>query len=318
MLAAAGVGVAISLSTGCRRAPSHLLQGYIEGEFVYVASPLAGALEKLHTQRGTNVKAGEPLSVLESEAEKAARDEAERRLVEARATLEDVKKGKRPSELASLEAQFKQAKAALEYSERELSRLQKLFTSGGVTTEQEVDRARSTLDQDRQRAASLDADLTTARLGARSDQITAAEANVKALEAALTKAEWDLTQKRQNAPEAGIVFDTLYREGEWVAAGHPVVAVLPPRYVKLRVFVPEPRLGSLHLGDPVQVFVDGVSGAMTGKISFISPRAEYTPPVVYSQESRAKFVFLVEATFEPAVAAQLHPGQPVDVQLNAR
>jgi len=57
---------------------------------------------------------------------------------------------------------------------------------------------------------------------------------------------------------------------------------------------------------------------MTGKISFISPRAEYTPPVVYSQESRAKFVFLVEATFEPAVAAQLHPGQPVDVQLNAR
>jgi len=186
--------------------------------------------------------------------------------------------------------------------------------TGGATTEQAVDQARSARDENRQRVAQLTADLETARLGARPDQIAAAEANVRALEAALAKAEWNLSQKHQSAPKAGLVFDTLYREGEWVAAGHPVVALLPPQNIKLRVYVPEERAGALHVGDAVQVFVDGVGGASEGKVSYISPQAEYTPPVIYSRENRKKFVFLVEARFEPAVAAQLHPGQPVDVE----
>jgi HlyD family secretion protein len=114
-----------------------------------------------------------------------------------------------------------------------------------------------------------------------------------------------------------VVFDTLYREGEWIAAGRPVVVLLPPQNVKLRVFVPQARLGSLHVGDPVRIFVDGAKDAVTGKVSFISPRAEYTPPVIYSRDERSKFVFLVEATFENAAAALLHPGQPVDVQFNS-
>jgi HlyD family secretion protein len=148
----------------------------------------------------------------------------------------------------------------------------------------------------------------------RSDQIAAAEANVRALEAALARAEWDLSQKRQNALQAGLVFDTLYRTGEWVAAGRPVVVLLPPQNIKIRAFVPEVRVGTIHAGDPVRVVVDGVSEPFHGKVSFISPQAEYTPPVIYSQESRGKLVFMIEAVFDLASAARLHPGQPVDVQ----
>jgi len=300
---------------GCQRAASHRLAGYIEGEFVYVASPHAGALERLQVQRGAQVKPGDPLFALESVAEKAARDEAERRLLQARANLADATKGKRPSEIDSAAAQLKQAQAALDLSERELVRQEKLLRER-TTTEEDADRARSARDQNRQRVAQLEAELVTARLGARTDLVAAAEANVQALEAALAGAEWDLSQKRQNAPQAGVVFDTLYREGEWIAAGRPVVVLLPPPNVKLRVFVPQARLGSLQVGDAVQVFVDGLKETMTGKISFISPRAEYTPPVIYSREERDKFVFLVEATFDNATAARLHPGQPVDVQFN--
>src|SRR5208282_6054135 len=116
---------------------------------------------------------------------------------------------------------------------------------------QDVDRARSTRDQDRQRVAQLEADLLTAHLGSRSDQIAAAEANVKALAATLAGAEWNLSQKRQAAPEAGLIYDTLYREGEWVAAGRPVVVLLPPRNIKVRAFVPEALAGSIHSGDAV-------------------------------------------------------------------
>ena len=113
-----------------------------------------------------------------------------------------------------------------------------------------------------------------------------------------------------------MVFDTLYRAGEWVAAGRPVVAVLPPENIKVRAFVPEARVGTIHPGDAVKVSVDGIGEPFVGKVSFISPHAEYTPPVIYSQESRGKLVFMIEITFDPAAAARLHPGQPVDVRFD--
>ena len=304
----------LCLYTSCSRREHTTLQGYVEGEFVYVASPLAGALETLSVQRGAQVMAGDPLFVLESGLENAGRDQAVRRLAEGRANLEDARKGKRQPEIDAIEAQLKQGRAALALSEKELARQTELYRSGSAAA-QEFDRTRSTTDQDRQRVSQLEADLKTAQLGLRSDQIAAVEANVRALEAALAKADWDLAQKRQSAPAAGLIFDTLYRAGEWVAAGHPVIALLPPQNIKVRAFVPEARVGSIHPGDSVRVFVDGVSEPFVGKVSFISPQAEYTPPVIYSQESRGKLVFMIEDVFEPAAAAKLHPGQPVDVQI---
>ena len=304
------------LLIGCHREPNNQLQGYIEGEFVYVSSPLAGTLEKLSVQRGDEVKAGALLFELTNVPEQATRDEADRRLRQAKANLEDARKGKRPTEIESIEAQIKQAKAALELSEKELVRQETLFKNAGASTQEDVDRARSLRDQNRQHTAQLEADLQTSQLGSRSDQIAAAEANVRAFEATLAKADWDLSQKRQSAPQTGLVFDTLYREGEWIAAGRPIVALLPPANVKLRVFVPETWLGGIHVGDAVQVFADGAPGSFSGKISFVSPRSEFTPPVIYSRENRNKFVFLVEAVFETSVAARLHPGQPVDVRFN--
>jgi len=89
--------------------------------------------------------------------------------------------------------------------------------------------------------------------------------------------------------------------------------LLPPQNIKVRAFIPEPRLGALRIGAPAKVFIDGGGDGIAGKVSFISPQAEYTPPVIYSQTNRAKLVYLIELVFEPAVAAKLHPGQPVDV-----
>jgi HlyD family secretion protein len=304
----------LALGAGCTDIDPTSVQGYVEGEFVYVASPYPGALERLHVQRGAQVKAGDPLFVLENAPERAARDEAERRLAQARATLEDAKKGKRPSEIAATEAQLSQARAALRLSESEYGRQQRLIGIPGATAELEYERARSTRDRDRQRVAELEAELKTAQLGSRTDLVAAAEANVRAQEAALARAEWDLSQKQQTAPKAGEVLDTLYREGEWVPSGRPVVVLLPPQNIKVRTFVSETRVGAIHLGDPVRVSVDGVSQTFAGRVSFISPRAEYTPPVIYSRESRSKLVFMVEAVFDPDTASRLHAGQPVDVQ----
>jgi len=292
------------------------VQGYVEGEFVYVASPLAGQLESLYVERGDQVKAGDRLFALDNAPETAARDEARRRLAQARSQLEDAKKARRPSEIESIEAQLKQARAALSFSEVEFQRQEKLAQSGSIS-QQAYDRALSARDQDRQHVAQLEADLQTANLGSRIDQIEAADANVRAQEATLAKAEWDLSQKSQFAPQAGVVFDTLYRQGDWVAAGRPAVALLPPRNIKVRAFVPEPMLGSIHLGESVKVKVDGLPEPVTGRASFISPKVEFTPPVIYSQETRAKLVFMIEVIFDPKIAEKLHAGQPVDVQFGS-
>lgn len=309
-LLAAGL---LLLQGGCSRTETGLLQGYVEGEFVLIASPLPGTVT-LQVTRGSMVKRGDPLFALESVAERAARDEAARRLAQAKAVLEDVRKGLRPTELASLRARLQEAKASLALAETEFGRQELLFRSGTVSA-QDLDRAKSARDQQRQAVARLEADLRTAGLGARSDQIAAAQASVKAQEAVLARAEWELSQKSQRAPEDALVYDTLYRSGEWVAAGRPVVSLLPAGNVKVRTYVPQPRLAALHPGDTVSVTVDGAKEPFAGSISFISPKAEYTPPVIYSRESRAKLVYLVEVTFPPESALRLHPGQPVDVRL---
>ena len=308
-----GITLTLVLLAGCSPAPSQRVQGYVEGEFVHVASPLAGQLDALSVQRGAQVKKGDPLFALENGMETAAREEAERRLAQAKATLEDAKKGRRPSELTSFDAQLGQARAALDLSEKEFQRQEDLHRRG-VSSAEAFDRARALRDQDSHRVAQLEADSQTARLGSREDQIAAAEANVRALQAGVAQADWALSQKKQAAPQDGLVFDTLYQQGEWIAAGRPVIVLLPPANIKVRAFVPETRVGAIKLGAGVRVFVDGVGGTFSGKVSFISPQAEFTPPVIYSQESRGKLVFMIEIRFDAATAAKLHPGQPVDVE----
>ena len=259
---AVGIGV-IGLVAGCGQPNPNRVQGYVEGEYVYVASPHAGALGKLGVQRGMRVKAGEFLFSLDPEPEKSACDEAGRRVTQARATVEDMKKGKRPEEIDSAEAQLRQARAALVLSESNLGRVRQLIATG-TGSRDDLDKARSQRNQDHQRVQQLEADLKTARLGTRYDQINASEANLQAMEAVLARAEWDLAQKRQTAPQAGLVFDTLYRVGEWVPAGKPLVVLLPPANVKVRAFVSEQQVGALHLGERVRVAVDGVPEAYTG------------------------------------------------------
>jgi len=301
------------LLASCSSPASDLLHGYVEGEFVYVASPLPGTVT-LHVSRGATVKTGDPLFALENDAERSARDEAGKRLAQAKASLQDARKGLRPTEIAALNAQLQQAKSALSLAEIEYERQEKLLRTGAASR-QSMDSVRSARDQQQQLVARIESELQTARLGARSDQVAGAEANVRALEAVLARAEWDLSQKSRKSPETALVYDTLYRSGEWVASGRPVVSLLPPAGIKVRTFLPEGMIASIRINDPVTVTVDGIKEGFAGKVTFISPRAEYTPPVIFSRENRAKLVYLVEVSFPPESALRLHPGQPVDLRL---
>jgi HlyD family secretion protein len=289
-------------------------QGYAEGEYVRVAAPFSGTLEALAVERGTQVKAGDPLFTLEQENEAAARREARERLRNAEAVLADLRKSKRPSEIEAVRAQLAQAEAAARFSRIQLQRAEELVAQNFLPRDR-VDEARATHDRDVQRVAELKAQLATALLGARPDEIKAAEHNVEAAKAALAQAEWKLDQKSVKAAVAGLVQDTYFVHGEWVNANQPVVSLLPPQNIKARFFVPERELGAIRLGQKLALACDGCPAPIPAVVSFISPQAEYTPPVIYSQQERAKLVFLVEARPAPEDAVKLHPGQPLEVRL---
>ena len=299
--------------TGCSRPAVPGYQGYLEGEFVYVASPLAGRLETLTVAKGARVTTGTPLFTLEHSAELAAQRQAADQLRAVAARLEDLKKGSRPSELATLQARLDHARAAAELSKLELARQDNLFNTK-VIAASDFDRVRLTHEQTLHAVDELSASLATAQLGARSDTIAAAEADVSAAAAAKAHADWSVDQKSQAAPKAALVYDTLYREGEFVALGNPVVALLPPENLKVRFFVPEADFAALRAGAAVRVAITGVPAPLAAHISYLSPQPEFTPPVLYNRENRAKLVFMVEAVFD-ADARDLHPGQPVDVTL---
>ena len=306
--------IALVLCAACGASEPATLQGYVEGEYVRIAAPFAGTLVKLDAQRGQNVEAGTALFALEAESEDAARRESRERLRRAEAQLEDLRKGKRSTEIESARAQLAQAAVVAGLSGKEYAR-QLDLVSRGFVSQQRADEAKAGRDRDRGRVAELQANLGTARSGARPDEIRAAEAEAAAAREALAQADWRLRQKTVAATVAGMVTDTLFARGEWVPAGSPVVAMLPPANVKVRFFVPEPRLGALKVGQRVTLACDGCAPGLGAAIAFIAPQAEFTPPVIYSKDSRAKLVFLVEARLDAADAARMHPGQPVDVKL---
>ena len=300
------------VGAGCRRAGDGFWQGYVEAEYVRVAPALGGTLEQLLVARGQRVTNGQPLFVLEQASEAATWRESDQRLRQARSRLDNLTKGRRPTEIASLEARRGQAQAALELAEREGRRAEVLLADGAIARA-EFDRARATREQARQALEQAEAELATARLGAREDEVRAAEAEVAAAMAAVARAQWGLEQKVRVAPADALVEDTLYRQGELVNAGAPVVSLLPPNHLKVRFFVPEAEVSRLRVGQVLGIRIDGLAQPVPARLSYVAPGPEYTPPVIYSQENRAKLVFLCEARFDAPDPAALHPGQPVEV-----
>jgi len=306
------LALAVLTLAGCARRDPALYQGYLEGEFVYLASPLAGRLDHLTVQKGARVTAGTPLFALEQGAELATLREAAERSRQSQARLADLRKGQRPSELAAIAARVDQAKAAAKQADVDLERVTKLYEKE-VATQDDFDRARINQVSAAKVVVELTAQLETAQLGARTDAIAAGEADAAAAQAALDRAGWSVTQKNLSAPRDGLVYDTLYRQGEYVAAAAPVIVLLPPENIKVRFFVPEAAFGKLKAGDPVKVAITGHDHPLDAHISYLSPQPEYTPPVLYNRENRSKLVFMVEAVFAPADARDLHPGQPAEV-----
>lgn len=303
------------LLSACETHKTVSYQGYAEGEYILVAAPYAGALERLSVARGQRIEAGVPLFVLEQGNETAARRESEQRLRSAEARVTNLGGAQRTEQVRALEAAVGKAVSALEYTKVQYARNEKLLRDGFISPAG-LDTWRTAMERNESDLQEARAQLAYARQSVgRPAELASARADAGAAQAVVAQAEWKLDQKSQKAPAGGFVQETFFVAGEWVPAGKPVVSLLPPENVKLRFFVPETVVGQLKMGGTVRVHCDGCGDDIPATLSYVSSQAEYTPPVIYSRESRAKLVFMVEARPSPKDAVRLKPGQPVDVVL---
>lgn len=311
MRAMTALVMSAAVMAGCGQQKDPGWSGYADGDYVYVAAPIAGQLSALNVRGGQQVKQGQALFALDDEPERAAREEANARLAAASYQAADTEKGKRELEVNVNQAQLIQARAQAGIARNDLTRKRELLAQGFIAQSQ-VDEAEHTYAQAQGHVAELASTVKVARLPARSDEQAAAQAQVDAARQVLRQNDWRAQQKQQVAPADAQVADTFFRPGEFVNAGQPVVSLLPPPNVKARFYVPESDIQKLAPGGNVTLLCDGCQ-PIAAHITFISTKPEFTPPVIYSNEQRAKLVFLVEARPAPADAAKLRPGQPLTV-----
>jgi HlyD family secretion protein len=292
-----------------RAAPT--LSGYIEGEALYLAAPTAGTVAELGVRRGQHVEAGAPLFVVEPAQRAAQSQGAEAELQAALAQAEDARKGQRPAELGILEADLDGAQAQEREARAALGRTQQLVAKG-IYAQARLDDARSTHEAAAARVAAGERRLSAATLGARDDQLRAAEARVAQARAAAAETGARVLDMAPVAPGPARVEDVFFQRGEWAGANQPVVALIPDDRVFIRFFVPEAAVAAYRTGRRIAFRCDGCGAPRAATIAYVSPRPEFTPPIIYSREARDRLVFMVEARPEPGAA--LTPGLPVDVE----
>jgi len=289
-------------------------QGYVDADYVKVAPTQQGLLTSLAVSRGDSVKAGAPLFAQDDVYDRAARDEAAAKLDQAQAQLTNLETASRATEIAQAEADLVDQIAARDRAEKDLARAQVLVkTAAG--TKQQLDQATADALSATAKVQAAQAKLDQERSPTgRAQEIAAQKAMVDEMRAQLAEAQWRLDQRHVNAPATALVADVYAWPGETVAAGAPVVSLLPPQNILVRFFVPEAELSQIHVGEPLAISCDTCPTGLTADVSFVSPQPEYTPPVIFSEQTRDKLIYLIEAHPNRDQSLVLKPGQPVTVQ----
>lgn len=279
------------------------LSGYIEGDSLFLAAPVAGTVGSLSAQEGDRVAAGAQLFTIDPATLSAQGEQARAQVTEARIQIASA-----AANAQQADAEARAAAADADRARRDLGRLLSVKRDdAAAVANKDIDAAQAALKEANARLAA--ARQTAA---ARRSQIAAAQAQESQAKGGEREVAIRVGQLAPPAPSNARVEDIFYRPGEWVAANQPVVSLLPDDRIKIRFFVPEQQVARYRPGKTVRFSCDSCGSGLTARISFVSPRPEFTPPVIFSRDSRDRLVFMVEAL--PARPATLMPGLPVDVE----
>jgi HlyD family secretion protein len=303
-----------SLFSACLPPPP-LATGYVEGEYVLLAPIEIARIESVAVRRGDKVERGQSLVFLERRDAEIALAQASATLAQAVSRLNNISQGRRPEEIAVIEASLASVRFQALEAKRELDRQEDLF-SRGITAQSKYDIAKTGYDVAVAQVGELEARLSVARLPARPHEIKAAEAAVDQAKAVQEQAAWRLSKRVLKATGAAEIADVVRHQGEIASPQAPVLSLLPAGAIKLRLYVTETMISGIRPGTVLAVNCDGCAPGLTARVSYVSPDPEFTPPVIYSLQNRQKLVYLIEARPD-GDGAGLRPGQIVDVDLKA-
>lgn len=303
-------GLALGLSLLTRNHGHHQLQGYIEAENLYLASPFSGTLKERPVSRGTVVQKGDLVFMLSPNPEAIRVKEIESLIDQEYSILEDLKKPKRVEEQEIHLAKYDQVKARLILAKLRMKRFKELYLKKAGTLDQ-ADSAVQHFNEMKALFREQAEQVKLSKMGARKDIIVSQQNRMSATKAKLALLKWQLQKKTLHAPDSGVIYDTYYSVGEWVPAGKPVASLLSPKNVLVEFFVSLELLAKLKVGQVIEVTSPGQEGVQKATIQYISPEAEYVPPLVYSRDNYDKIVYRVKA--KPKKPGLFKPGQPVTV-----
>lgn len=312
-----------------REAPANTLRvsGHVEATEVQVAAEVAGRLVELRVNEGDRVKHGDVIARLDTrdtelriagaQADRAAAD-AQMRLLQAGARAEDIRQAEAQVETAETEAAA--AQAELKAAETDLERFESLLRANAGSQKQRDDaKARADVARERVRGAAertraAREGLARLRSGARPQEVDAARARVAAADAQLAMLDKSLKDAQVISPVDGIVTTKLVDQGEILAARTPLVVVTDLDHAWANLFVPEPMVPRLKIGQSATVFTDAGGAGIPGKVTFISPKAEFTPRNVQTADERSKLVYRIKVSVDNSQGV-LKQGMPVDAEL---
>lgn len=279
------------------------LSGYIEGEELYLAAPVSGTVASIAAVEGQRASTGQQLFRIDPATLTAQGQQAAANVAAAR------------TQIASAEAQAQQAEAEVaaaaadaSKARQDLARLSSVkHNDPAAVAGKDLDAARAALKEANARVAAAQ---KTAQ--ARRSQVIATRAQAEQAQGGAREVAIRVGQLSPAVPSPALVEDVFFQKGEWVNANQPVVALLPDNKIKVRFYVPEKEVARYRPGKQVRFSCDACASGLSARISFVSPRPEFTPPIIFSRDSRDRLVFMVEAY--PTAATKLMPGLPVDVE----
>jgi len=291
--------------------------GTVEATDAQLGFQAAGRIDTILVDEGSRVKDGQELARLDQTELKARRGQAAAQLGAAQALLTELERGNRAQDIQQGRDAVASANQKLADAQRDLDRTRRLFDGGAVSREAldkaqlAFDVAQSTHDQAAQALQLLEAGPRPERIEAQRATVAQARATVQQIDAMLDNAVI-------RAPFDGVVTVKDREIGETVAPGAPVLTVtnLDDRWV--RIYIPETRIGAVHLGEPASITADTYKGKVyRGAVSFIASEAEFTPKNVQTTDERVKLVYAVKVRITVDSSYDLKPGIPADVQLGA-
>jgi HlyD family secretion protein len=289
--------------------------GHIEATEVRLAAKSGGKLIDLPFQEGDLVEAGAVVARFDAVDAGHELDRARGELEAADASLRLLLAGTRAEDVRQGSEELARAQTELDAAERDLARLEGLAERGTATVKARDD-ARTRRDVARRAVAAARAMLDKLVAGPRAQEIEAARAKRAALEAQVAAINQRIADMTVLAPRGGVITERTSEPGEVLSAGAPLSVLTALAEPWLTVYVDEPSLSRVRIGDAVKVRVDGRSEAFTGRVSYVSPVAEFTPKNVQTPEERAKLVFKVKIALDNRDGV-FKPGMPADAYFQA-